>query len=353
MNRDLVNRIAQAVLYEGYILYPYRPSVKNRQRWTFGGLHPQSYCQLQGNTESASMQTQCLVSGDAHQAIHGSVRFLHLMARQVTELLPRPAGGNGHPEYRFVESLKVGDRLYQSWQEAVEREVPFEEIEIADLLHRPRFHDFAFAPDRQTEVLRDDAGKCVGAILREQQEVSGSIEISAEAVADRLFKLTVRIDNQTPWEPTDPNNRDDSLMRALVSTHTVLSVRGGEFVSTLDPPAIWSGIAAGCQNVGTWPVLVGEAGARDTLLSSPIILYDYPQLAPESPGDLFDATEIDEILTLRILSLTDNEKREMAAVDQRARALLERTEMLTPQQMRNMHGTFRMAGTNGTGGHHE
>jgi hydrogenase maturation protease len=64
-------------------------------------------------------------------------------------------------------------------------------------------------------------------------------------------------------------------------------------------------------------VLVGKEGTADSILSSPIILYDYPKVAPESPGDLFDATEIDEILTLRILALTDEEKREMAAIDSR------------------------------------
>lgn len=61
------------------------------------------------------------------------------------------------------------------------------------------------------------------------------------------------------------------------------------------------------------------------MLASPIILYDYPRLAPESPGELFDGTEIDEILSLRVLILTDNEKRLAAAVDERARALLDRT----------------------------
>ncbi len=48
MNRALVDQIASAVLYEGYILYPYRPSVKNRQRWTFGGLVPRAYSEAQG-----------------------------------------------------------------------------------------------------------------------------------------------------------------------------------------------------------------------------------------------------------------------------------------------------------------
>src|SRR5207248_1108733 len=136
-------------------------------------------------------------------------------------------------------------------------------------------------------------------------------------------------------------SRDNALLRSLISTHTILGVHQGEFVSLLDPPDQWRDAAAGCRNVGTWPVLVGAEGARDTLLSSPIILYDYPQIAPESPGDLFDGTEIDEILALRIMTMTDEEKREMRNSDERARKLLERTEGLPLEHLMKLHGTLR------------
>lgn len=127
-------------------------------------------------------------------------------------------------------------------------------------------------------------------------------------------------------------------------------MRDGAFVSLLDPPAPWREAAAGCRNVGAWPVLVGEEGQTDTMLSAPIILYDYPQLAPESPGDLFDGTEIDEILTLRILTLTDDEKRTMAAVDERARALLARTEALGAEELMRLHGAVRSLRPSDAGG---
>ncbi len=110
-------------------------------------------------------------------------------------------------------------------------------------------------------------------------------------------------------------SRADALMYSLVSAHTILTVEDGEFVSLLDPPENLRSLAAECSNIGTWPVLVGEEGERDTMLSSPIILYDYPQIAPESPGSLFDGTEIDEILSLRILTMTDEEKHEMRQSD--------------------------------------
>ena len=99
--------------------------------------------------------------------------------------------------------------------------------------------------------------------------------------------------------------------------------------------------AAGCENAGLWPVLVGAPGARDTVLASPIILEDHPRIAPESPGDLFDGGEIDELLALNILALTDAEKAEMAASDPRVREILERTEGLTPEQLMALHGTVR------------
>ena len=83
------------------------------------------------------------------------------------------------------------------------------------------------------------------------------------------------------------------------------------------------------------------ANERDCILSSPIILYDYPQVAPESPGDLFDSLEIDEILTLRILTLSDQEKAEIRAGDERARQVLERSENMPPEQLMKLHGALR------------
>jgi hydrogenase maturation protease len=187
--------------------------------------------------------------------------------------------------------------------------------------------------------LRGDGGEVVGVVVRRQEALEGSVGLSAGPGADGVFKVRVRVENRTPLG--GGTGRDEALLHALVSTHAVLGVRGGEFVSLLDPPERWRELAAGCRNEGAWPVLVGEEGERDTMLASPIILYDYPRVAPESPGDLFDATEIDEILTLRILTLTDEEKRQAAAVDGRARELLRRTEALAREQLLGLHGAVR------------
>ena len=167
------------------------------------------------------------------------------------------------------------------------------------------------------------------------------ITLGAFPVDEELYKITLEVANE--GSVTDPVacNRDCALMRSLLSAHSILSVEGGEFVSLLDPPEEIKEFAAKCKNMGTFPVLVGEENQRDAMLSSPIILYDYPQIAPESAGDLFDGTEIDEILALRILTLTEDEKREMRDGDERARQILERTEALPEEQFLKLHGVLR------------
>ena len=109
-------------------------------------------------------------------------------------------------------------------------------------------------------------------------------------------------------------------------------------MSLTDPPERLRDAAASCRNEGLWPVLVGEPGERGTVLASPIILEDHPRIAPESPGDLFDGGEIDQLLILNILQLTDEEKAEARATDPRVREILDRSEALSPQELMRLHG---------------
>jgi hypothetical protein len=344
MSRPSVEQVADAVLYEGYILYPYRPSsVKNRQRWTFGGVYPRAYSEAQAGTDAWEMRTECLVVSRPGTSLTVRVHFLHLFDRQVGELTPPLAAwpGSGEPAFRLVPMLQVGDRTYPAWQEATEREVRAEGLSLADLLQHPVWTPFTFPAERHLEPLAGPTGEVVGVLVRQFEEVEGEVEVSARAVEEGLARLAVCIRNRTDMDTESAQDRERALRHALISTHTILNVADGEFVSLLDPPEQWKAHAEACGNVGTWPVLAGEEGDRDTLLSSPIILYDYPQVAPESAGDLFDATEIDEILTLRILTLTEEEKREMASSDERARQLLERTEALAREQLLGLHGAVR------------
>jgi hypothetical protein len=262
MNREAVEKIANAVLYEGYMLYPYTASsLKNQQRWNFGVLHPPG-------DEASEMRTEVLVEGNGD--FHARVRFLWY------------AGGE-EPEEQTID--------LDGW-------------------------------DARRSVALPEGG-------------AAAVEVSTAPAGRALRRTAVRVRNETA-----PASGDDTH-RSMLSTHTILTVQGGAFVSLMDPPREYREAAQACRNVGTWPVMAGAEGERDAMLSSPIILYDYPQIAPESPGDLFDGTEIDEILTLRILTLSDDEKSEIRQGGARAREVLERAESLPPEHILKLHGALR------------
>ncbi|HZW79875.1 MAG TPA: hypothetical protein VFF50_05345 [Candidatus Deferrimicrobiaceae bacterium] len=326
MNTNLIDAIAKAVLYEGYMLYPYRPSsVKNRQRFNFGVLYPKLYSEAQTGSDAWSMQTECLVEADSPAteppAIETRVRFLKLVART---------------------SRDIAETTSAPWQEAIECEVIVPPQNLDALVATPLQWNFVFPAKEESEDLRDENGEIAGRIDRSQQSVQGTVLVSVIRATPDLFKLQVHVKNLTPLECNpEQTSRDSALMQSLVSAHTLLGVGNGQFVSLLEPPEDLKNLVSSCENVGAWPVLVGEQGSRDTMLASPIILYDYPQIAPESPGDLFDGTEIDEILALRIMTMTDDEKREMRGTDDRARKILERTEALPVEHLAKLHGTLR------------
>ena len=297
MSLELAGRIANAVLYEGYILYPYRASsVKNQRRFNFGVLVPPAYGAMQPGTESSTMRTECLVCGSAQTKLDVRLRFLQVMPGSLPE----------------------------SWQNAVEREVSLRDCCLDDLVARARHEQFGFP-----------AGAA------ESDSIEGAVTVSARLLEEGIFQVAVHAVNRTALACPEKFSRDDMLPYALAAAHTILAVRDGEFVSLLDPPDRLREAASECQNIGTWPVLAGEPGQRACMLSSPIILYDYPQIAPESPGDLFDGTEIDEILTLRIMTLTEEEKAEVRNGDERGRRILERTEMLPEEHFMKLHGALR------------
>jgi hypothetical protein len=344
MNAALVDAIVNAVLYEGYMLYPYRPSaVKNRQRFNFGIVYPRTYSESQGGTDACAMQTECLVLGNEEAQCVVRVRFLRMVARSIAKL-PTPSSelpSVTQENPTKVERLEVNGKIFQPWQEAVEEVIEVTEFNLSALATHPMQWPFRLSAKPEREAIRDERGLVVGIILRDKASLAGMIELAAEQVQPGMFKLTARISNDSRLDGPGPVSREEALVRSLVSAHTILEVRGGEFVSLVDPPEAFRDFALACQNIGSWPVLVGEEGQRDTMLSSPIILYDYPQIAPESPGDLFDGAEIDEILSLRIMTLTEEEKREMRQSDDRARQILERTESLPDEQWMKLHGALR------------
>ena len=321
MNLNAVRRMANAVLYEGYILYPYRASAqKNRSRWQFGVVMPSAYTAADPS-ESAVTQTECVLEHSGQPTVQIILRFLQVQRRTVA----------GSPA--------------AAWDEAVEREIEFT-VDRAELLGEGCVKDFAVAGGEDREPLADGGdlqdGPGPGDTIRRREPLAGAVSVRATEIAGpwRAMRLRIRVENLSVADPV-PQHRDEALPWALVAAHMIISVSGGEFVSMTDPP-IWARAAvAECENIGGWPVLGDPDGGRQVMLSAPIILYDNPELAPESPGELYDGTEIDEILTLRTLALSDEEKVEARATDPRAAALIDRVESMDAPAMARLHGTIR------------
>ena len=302
MNLDSVRNIADAVLYEGYILYPYRASAqKNRSRWQFGAVMAPGYAAADPS-ETSFTRAECVLEHAGQPAVQVLLRFLQVQRRT----------GDG-----------------DSWDEAVEREVEVA-TDAAALFGDGVTREFTVEGGEEREE----------SVVRRREALAGTVSVRAAEVPGpwRALRLVVRVENRTDLGVV-PRRRDDALPSALVAAHTIITADGGKFLSMTDPPEWAAPAVAECRNEGGWPVLADPGD--HVVLSSPIILYDHPELADESPGELYDGTEIDEILTLRTLALSDDEKAEARATDPRAAALLDRVESMDPQAMARLHGTIR------------
>jgi hypothetical protein len=293
-----VESVVEAVLYEGYMLYPYRSSsMKNRQRWTFGGVYPRAYSQASGS-DPWLMQSEFLIRGDAHTWIGLRPGFLQVIERIV---LDAPSSSHGSPAseakaWRQVAVLDIDERRYYPRQEATERHIQIPELVLGELLGAARDVPFSFDAGSELQTLADCTRTVRGALRRTRCQLKGHVEVAAQAVADGVYQLSVRILNETPIRHPETLKRDAASLYALVSCHTVLTVKGGECVSSIDPPAGLEAAAALCKNIGAWPVLVGDEAHPDTMLASPVILYDYPQIAAGAagPAGAFPVSALDQ-----------------------------------------------------------
>jgi hypothetical protein len=336
-------QVADAILYEGYLLYPYRGSArKNQSRFQFGVLMPPAYRDVDDCEPSAS-QAECLLECPEDAEVTVVVRFLHLQRRQVE-------ADDGAGGFRAVASVQVDGSEVITWDEAAEREHRAA-VAIPALLAGGADAAFEVPGSESVEMLTDRAGRTVGRLVRRQASLTAMIRLGAERLPGPYggLRLRVRIENHT--SPDGPlRRREDGLRLALIAAHALIHVPGGRFLSLTEPPEWAAPYADACVNTATWPVLAGPEECQELVLSSPVILYDHPQIAAESAGELFDSTEIDEILTLRTLALTDEEKREARATDPRAAALLDRLDGLPPEMLERMHGAIRYLGTPGDAG---
>jgi hypothetical protein len=284
-----VEKIADAVLYEGYILYPYRQSsTKNQQRWNFGTLYPRQYAEAQRPKEPYRFVSECLMRVESEATLNLRIRFLQLI-RDETEW------ERGEARSHNV-ALRISDQVTE-------------------------VNSFPFQFDSP-------------------QSLNGMLTIEVGNLSN-VCKLRLELQNLTPAKEGAAHSRAEALLRSFVSAHLLLEVEGGEFISLLNPQEQFKEAAASCHNAGVFPVLVGNEEQRSMMLCSPIILYDYPQVAPESAGDFFDGTEMDEMLALRVLTLTETEKQEMKQCDAYGRNILDRTETLPQEHLLKVHGAIR------------
>ena len=216
------------------------------------------------------------------------VRFLQLQHRGVEKDV---GGGRFEP----VDELASGSQSWLRWDEAVEREISFGPLDIESGLPQT----LPIEVDAGTDIETVDGGR----LVRTRRALHAQLEIAAER-DDGLVRLTMTVHNSA----TPVDDKDEAIAVSLIGTHLVAEVTDGDFVSLLEPPASADSAVARCRQHRCFPVLAGPPGDHALVLASPIILYDHPEIAEQSEGALFDSTEIDEILTLRVMTMTDEEK---------------------------------------------
>jgi hypothetical protein len=321
-NWDRARTIADAVLYEGYLLYPYRASSsKNQTRWQFGVLGPPGAADA-GIGEDDSLSAQFLAEGA--EGITLVVRFLQLQHRAAE----RDTGGG---RYQPVHELTTPSGSWLSWDEAIEVELPFGPFDFAD---RAGWWTLPVTVPSGSDIEVVDGGR----LVRTRQSICGQLTVSSDRIDD-LTRVTVTVRNTAP--SVEQAGKDWAIATSMIGTHVIAEAVGGEFISLLDPPGRAAAAAAGCRQHRCFPVLAGPPDYNDLLLVSPIILYDHPEIAEQSEGALYDSTEIDEILTLRVMTMTDDEKAQARATDPLAAQIIDRCDAMSPEAMQRLHGVLR------------
>ncbi len=328
-----VRAVADAVLYEGYLLYPYRASSsKNQSRWQFGVLGPSGAAES-GVGEEPRMSCQTLMRAGTGAGVNVTLRFLQLQVRSIERAVADSA------EFVPVDELTVAGASWLSWDEAVEREFDLGILHPAEWPGERRL-DVHIDGGTEVEELRGEDGSLArprGAhpVARTRGRDGGERQRRRAEPGAGIGRERDRRADVTGWD------KDSAIRQSLIGAHLILAAENTEFVSLLEPPAEAEQLAGTCAHERCYPVLAGLPGETDLVLVSPIILYDHPEVAEQSDGALFDATEIDEILTLRVMTLTEEEKRQARATDPLAAQIIDRCEQMSPTTLAQMHGVLR------------
>jgi hypothetical protein len=332
---SILENLTQTLLYEGYALYPYyRSAIKNQKPVPFGVIFPSDYNNYHEHSHS-NMQSQCIISGGDDLTVNIHVRFLHL---RKTELFQADNKGD---TYVPVVSLEIGGNTYQAGWQTIERKISTEDIPVSELISNCKIIPVEFDNMNEGEIILNEEKEVAAKRIINVSEIKGSIKMEADAVKEMpgSFRITVTVTNTTPVENAESVSRDEVFLQSFLSTHIILQTRQGEFISHQDPPEEWKHAIASCNNINTWPMLIDKNNS--TLLSSPIILYDYPEINPQSSGDLFDSTEIEEALLLHVNLLSDEEKKRIGSNDEKLQAMLNKVNSMTPEDLNIYHSMMK------------
>jgi hypothetical protein len=268
-----LEQLIDSLLYEGYALYPYTPgSTKNATPTPFGIVYPPVYAGGFSTTFD-HLELRCVLEARADAVLRAEVRFL-------------VAGGERH--------------------KAAARRVDLAGAMVG-----------ALAVDTATKDARIEPE--VGPPLYVR------LRLGVERLGDGAHEVSLRVENRTLV--SSGLDRAGALARSLLSTHPVIRVTGGRFISPLERR---------CDSVNTFPVLATPSD--DAVLGAAIVLPDHPQIAPESRGGLFDSTEIEEALLLHVQVLSDEERAEIEHQDPTVREMIERAAAATPEDIIALHG---------------
>ena len=274
---EQLEHLLDSLLWEGYALYPYTPgATKNATPTPFGIVYPPAYAAALESTFD-HLLLRCTLEARADAVLQAELRFL----------------------------ISDGDRNRGT----------------AQRLELPGVMVGALAAADGDPVAKEAT----------IESASGSIlvvgmQLSAAQRQPDVYELELLIENRTAVPAG--LDRAAALTRSLISTHPVLRIAGGRFRSPLEREY---------DSVNTFPVLASETG--DALIGAAIVLPDHPQIAPESRGSLFDATEIEEALLLHMRALSDGERAEIErGGDPELLAMLARADEARPEEIIALHG---------------
>ena len=283
MDKQLEGMV-ETLLYEGYALYPYTPgATKNSTPTPFGIVYPPAYAE--GNRATFDhLRVECVIEAPDDAELTGTVRFLQ----------------------------QAGDR-----HQGAARKIELGPVKLGELV----------SADPIAEEFMHEG----------EQEIQGVAHFRAEHLGDGLARVRICVHNKTESEADV--DRGEALRSSLISTHVVVETSSGRFISPLERDGAAGQAVADSKSVNSFPVLASEDDRA--IMGAAIVLPDHPKMAPESLGNLFDNTEIEEALILHVKALSDGERAEIEKQDPAVRDMIARADEVTDEDLMRLHGLMK------------